>query len=218
MLNVKNTILLGTAHTGKSWAAAHFSGTTKRPLVVVIHNTVDPSYFENARGLLKDETLFVGVTSRQATLPLDFFHQQRKEYRNIWLSIYDLDPKQLKGFFESLTAAVKYSGNMLLVIDEAHLFISRRIAPPKLIGFFRGARRWGVDIMIVTHRYTDIHIDIRCIVNLALLFRVTESADLEHLGYEMPVEHLLQDIQVLSLGYHYFIFRDTGIVSGPTRL
>ena len=108
------------------------------------------------------------------------------------------------------------SGNLSLLIDEARLFASRFIVPPDVVGFMRGARRYGVDLLLVSHRLVDIDPDIRCIMSYLFLFRTTEYRDL--LNFEFGIEQV--PIAVEDLPDHEFLFIDKrmGSVEGPFTL
>lgn len=202
--------MLGTSYTGKSWAASQLVRFSPRGKTVLVHNRLDRSYLTG--GFSQQETQFIAVTGDSCVLPALFFFCVEKKI--VWFTVYDLSKDQVQMFLASLVRAVKEYENIFLLIDEAHFFLNRSSVTDEVIGFVRGARRWGVDLLLITHRYTDIHVDIRCVLNHLALFRVTEGRDLDLLGQEVQLSsELVGAIPTLGLGEHIYIFRDSGYVS-----
>ena len=124
-------------------------------------------------------------------------------------------------FIRSLVCAVKQVGDLALLIDEAHLFCGPGDAPDELIGFTRGARHWGVDLVFVTHGYKDISIGIRRVVTYLVLFRITDGHDLDVIEREL---HLRRDLRetIASLPDRRHVFVNRGLgdkgIFAPTTL
>lgn len=215
---IKNLLVVGTTYTGKSWLSGRVAHESPRSARVFVSNNVDKSFF-TTRGLKKKDTKFIAVTGTDWTVPEHYLHAQRSQWTNIWFTTYDITTEQTKEFLVSLINAVKYTGNLLLTIDEAHSYLNYRNVPREVVAFFRGARRWGVDLQLITHRYHDLSIDIRCILTLATVFRVVERHDLEVLSSEFALPpDVTEDIQGLALGEHYFVDRNSAYVSPRTKV
>jgi DNA helicase HerA-like ATPase len=207
---------LGTGYTGKSflsgWIAAHIC----RPFVVIVNIRKDPSYLSH---IDPSRTRFIKVLTSRYTVTADLLKKTRARSRYLYFSIYDLSPDETKEFFDSLIDAVREVGDLALFIDEAHLFCSRFQASKKLIGFIRGARHYGVDVVLVSQRLKDIDVGIRCVLTHLVLFRTTESSDLEVLSNELGLgQAAAETIRTLPDRQHVFCNRRTGYISPPNTL
>jgi len=206
---------LGTTYTGKSFMAGYLAAKTRRRFVVILHTRPDPSYVDR---LPRSRTRYVAVKAPQPRISTRFLRETRRDYRYLYLSIYDLSPQETQDFLRSLVSAVKEIGNLLLVIDEAHLFCSRFQVPRELVGFIRGARFFGVDILLVTHRLRDIDVGIRCVLTHLILFRTVEAGDLDVLSNELSLETHASEIRGLPDRKYLFVDRRTGYISPETQI
>jgi DNA helicase HerA-like ATPase len=167
---------------------------------------------------IKKPARFVAVRTGNSRITSSYLRKTRRRYRYLYLSVYDLTPDQTKAFLSGLISAVKEVGNLALIIDEAHLFLSRFQAPPKVIGFVRGARFYGVDVIMVTHRLKDIDIGIRCVITHMMLFRSVDRGDIDVLAHELGMGDAAEVIQELLDRTHIFVNRRTGYVSPKTQI
>ena len=207
---------LGTTYTGKSYGAGWIAAHSTRPFVVIVNIRRDPSYLAH---IDPAKTRFVKVLTPHCTVTADLLKKTRTGSRYLFFSIYDLSPDETTTFLESLVGAVREVGDLLLIIDEAHLFCSRFQAPKKLIGFIRGARHYGVDILLVSQRLKDIDVGIRCVLTHLILFRTTEATDLDVLSGELGLgQAATETIRTLPDRQHVFCNRRTDYISPPNIL
>jgi len=211
---IKIALILGTTNSGKSWLAGRVAAEVARPFVVVVHIHRDPSYLHHLTGPVR----FVAVTSDSYTLTPAFLQQTRQKYRYLWLSVYDLSPAQVSAFLSSLVSSVKQVGDLALFIDEAHFFCSRYQVPDSLIGFIRGARKYGVDIVLITQRLKDIDIGIRCVMQQLVLFKTIEPLDLDVLATDLRMGARAEEVRALPPWHHLYVDLIAGDTSPPTRL
>ena len=209
----KIILVLGTTYTGKSWVTSDFVAHLRRPFIIIVHTHPDESYLHQ----LSSQTRFVAVSSVSYRVTSRFLEETRRRYRCLWLSVYDLDLMETREFLSSLAQAIKIVGNLGLVIDEAHLFCSRFQVPRDVIGFIRGARFYGVDVVFVTHRLKDLDIGIRCVLTHLVLFRTVEQADLDVLAGELDMRRAAEQLRLLPNKKHLFVNRHTGYISLPTQ-
>lgn len=208
MATPKIALILGTTYTGKSYAAGYLASRIRRDFVVIVHLRRDPSYFFHVD---PRRTRFVSVSTGQHLVSPNFLRATRAAgYRYLWLSVYDLSPDETKEFLTSLVRAVKEVGNLALFIDEAHIFCARHQVPPAFIGFVRGARHYGVDVVLVTQRLKDIDVGIRCVLTHLVLFRTVEAMDIEVLAGELGVGTDAEELRHYPDGVHLFVNRRTG--------
>ena len=192
----KIVLVLGTTYTGKSYLTGYLARHINRKFVIILHTHPDDSYRldEEAHG----ETRWVAVRSPHCTITPRFLAETRKHYRYLYLSIYDLSLNQIRLFLSSLAAAVRVVGDLALFLDEAHQFCHRQQVPDDFVGFVRGARFWGVDVVLVTHRLRDIDVGIRCVITHMILFRSMEQNDIELLEREMEMDQRAGAVRALD--------------------
>ena len=210
----KIALILGTTYTGKSWVGAWLAKHICRKFVVVVHTHRDTSYLEQ----LGRRVRFVAVRSPHTQVTAAYLQATRRRYRYLYLSVYDLSPEQTKLFLSSLVAAVKEAGNLALFIEEAHLFLSRFQVPREVIGFMRGARFYGVDVVLISHRLKDIDVGIRCVITHMILFRTTERVDLDILARELDLGAAADRVRLLPDRKHLFVNRRTGFIGRQTQI
>jgi len=211
----KIVAIIGTTYTGKSWTTSDFAARLRRPFIVVVHTHPDESYRQHH--LFSGETRFVAIRAVSYRITSRFLDETRRRYRCLWMSVYDLDLVQTKEFLSSLVQAVREVGNLGLLIDEAHLFCSRFQVPRQMVGFIRGARLYGVDVVLVTHRLRDIDVGIRCVLTHLILFRTVEQADLDVLAGELTLGQAADQLRLLPDRKHLFVNRRTGFISPQTQ-
>jgi len=210
----KIALILGTTYTGKSWLGAWLAAHIRRQFVVIVHTHRDSSYLHH----LKRRVRFVAVRSPHTHISADYLHQTRRRYRYLHLSVYDLSPEETKVFLSSLIAAVKEEGDLALFIEEAHLFLSRYQVPREVVGFIRGARFYGVDVIIISHRLKDIDVGIRCMLTHLVLFRTSERVDLDILTRELDLGSAAERVRLLPDRKHMFVNRRTGFIGRQTQI
>lgn len=208
--------MLGTIYTGKTWVAGWLASHIRRPFVVIVHTHPDTSYIEH---IGRRRARFVAVRSPASGITAQYLEQTRRRYRYLYLSIYDLSPEAARVFLASLIGAVRETGDLALFIDEAHLFCSRFQVPREMVGFIRGARFYGVDIILVSHRLKDIDVGIRCVLTHLVLFRTTEKVDIDILDRELGLGSAAAErIRLLPDRKHVFVNRRTGYIGPQTQI
>jgi len=208
----KIALIQGTAFSGKSWLAGWIARRIRRSFVVIVHSRPDESYLAH---LEKERIRFIGVHTGNYRLSASFLRQtKRRKYRYLWLSVYDLSPQETGKFLSCLIEAVKEVGNLALFIDEAHLFLSRFQVPDTVVGFIRGARHYGVDVILVSQRLRDIDIGIRCVLTHLMVFRTTDETDLSILAGELGVgKEMARKIKFLPNQKHLYVNRAYPIIT-----
>jgi DNA helicase HerA-like ATPase len=94
---------------------------------------------------------------------------------------------------------------LLVVIEEAHNYIPLDETPSSIMirDLVRGARHWGISVMIISQRPSGIHRDALNIVNTNIIFRL-KGTDLEYIKQFTPfTREELEDIQLLPEGIAY---------------
>ena len=201
----KIALVLGTAFTGKSWLAGWIARRIRRSFVVIVHNKLDESYLAH---LQRERTRFIALHAGNYQVSASFLRQTKRKYRYLWLSVYDLSPQETGEFLSCLVEAVKEVGNLALFIDEAHLFCSRFQVPESVVGFIRGARHYGVDVILVSQRLRDLDIGIRCVLTHLMVFRTTDETDRTILARELGVgEEMARKIKFLPNQKHFYVNR-----------
>jgi DNA helicase HerA-like ATPase len=94
---------------------------------------------------------------------------------------------------------------LLVVVEEAHNYIPFDETPSSVMirNLIRGARHWGVSVMLISQRPSGIHRDAINIVNTHIIFRL-KGTDLEYIKQFTPLtKEELEDIQILPEGVAY---------------
>jgi len=208
----KIVLILGTMYTGKTYAAGYLARALNRPFIIIVHTHPDESY--RIRNAARNTTRWIAVRAPACTVSPHLLRETRRHHRYLYFSIYDLSTKQTQIFFASLAAAIRQVGNLGLFIDEAHLFCRYQLVGDDFIGFVRGSRHFGVDVVLVTHRLRDIDVGIRCVITHMVLFRTTEENDIELLARELGMkrEDALK-VRQLPDRQHLFVDRRTNYIS-----
>jgi len=212
----KIVLVLGTTFTGKSYAAGYLARHINRDFVVIVHSHPDESYLLHQAH--KGKTRWVAVRAPHCTITPRFLAETRNHYRYLYLSIYDLSLAQTRVFFSSLAAVARAVGNFALFIDEAHLYCRYQQVADEFVGFVRGARGWGIDLVLVTHRLHDIDVGIRCVITHMILFRTIEQNDIDVLGRELGMGQAAEQVRALPDRKHLFVDRRTGYISPPQQV
>jgi len=213
----KYVLFCGVTGSGKTHLAAAYAEQIARPFVVILHVSPDLVYLSRFPA---EKTKLVSLDSSAHIVRPEVFDTVRASgIRYLYLSAYDLTPSQIREMLSSLVLSAKASQDLALVIDEAHTFARRGYAPPSLVGFSRGARRWGVDIAWVTQRYVDIDPDIRTNFGYMALFRMPQELDREKLATEVNRPDLDADA-LAEIPLRSFVFCDLRIggVTAPQTL
>jgi len=180
---------------------------------VIVHTKPDESYLAHI-----DRKRARFVAGGRHLVNSDFLRQTRRDYRYLWLSVYDLSPDETREFLSSLVGAIKQVGNLALFIDEAHLFCSRFQAPRCVVGFMRGARHYGVDVILVSQRLRDIDVGIRCVLTHLIVFRTTDETDLNILAGELGVgKEVAREIKFLPNRKHIYVNRAYPVTEAVAR-
>ncbi len=209
-------LILGTLWTGKTWAAGWIAARIRRPFVVVVTIRQDPAFLDHFR---KPWTLCRAVTSPAPAITAAYLERIRERHRYLYLSLYDVSSEETNRFLESLVEAVKQSGDLCVVLDEAHMLCHRTIVSEPITRFMRGARHYGVDVLLVTHRLMDIDIGIRCVLTHLIVFRTKSSHDLKILERELDVPpETIRTIRQLRDQFHVFVNHRLGTISAPMKL
>lgn len=217
----RNILILGTSYSGKSYAAGYAAANISRDFVVIVSHQIDEAMLEHIQ---TSKAVFMRATPRSHVVTsafLDTLRTGEPTVRYLYIIVEDLHPEQVKTFLRSLVSAVKKSRNLCLIIDEAHAFCDRVNAPKELLGFGRGARHYGVDLILVTHRLYDVDVSIRCVLTHLVLFKTIEGRDLDELALRLDLGDSRARV-VAELPLQSFLFVNRRLpgdhIAAPDRL
>ena len=94
---------------------------------------------------------------------------------------------------------------LLVVIEEAHNYATSEESPSSVVirDLIRGARHYGIGVVLVSQRPSGIHRDALNIVNTYMVFRL-KGTDLDYIKQFTPfTREELEDVQVLPEGVAY---------------
>jgi len=182
-----NILVLGTTFTGKSYLAAKSISWSPQPHVIVLHTKFDYSYLDQ---LSPKYTRILRVLK-----PYPLSKRYFKDKRVLFCVITGLHERPLAQFLVEVVNTISSIGNCLFIIDEAHIFLKRNQVPYSLVSFIRASRHFYTDVVMVTHRLTDIHPDIRAVITHLAVFRTVGALNFEvlkreFLGDQAPIEEI----------------------------
>lgn len=79
-------------------------------------------------------------------------------------------------------------GNMLMVLDEAHMICTNRTMPPSLMMAMVDGRRRGLDILYVSHRFATVNRMLTTNTDEFWFWKIIEPADLDGIRGRCGVE------------------------------
>lgn len=172
-------LILGTSTTGKSWLRdwiiSQYIKHKKRRYYVVIDDRKN-----NAEMLYKKYDFHIEEINRSMINKRYNFEQFIRDKERVYILPQDLNNAEVKKLLNRLSLAVWNLTNTLLVIDEAYQFLKRgKYEVEEVERISRGGRKDYIDLMICTHKITDIPTDLLNLFNIYISFRTTEKNNLD---------------------------------------
>lgn len=213
----RNILILGANYTGKTYAAGFAAANVSRDLVVIVHTHPDASYLDH---IGRNRTRFVEATSSGYSITPQLLEETRKgaseRYkRYLYVTVKDLAPSDQRAFLDRLARAAMTAGNLALFIDEASVLCTRMTIPESFHRLVRGARHYGLDLTLVTHRVYDIDPGVRCVLTDLVLFRIVEPRDLDVLARHLDLGSRAERIATLADRHFLMVNRRRDSVTGP---
>jgi DNA helicase HerA-like ATPase len=101
---------------------------------------------------------------------------------------------------------------LLIVIEEAHLWISKEV-PKEAANFLdrvvRLLRKKGIGVMLISHKISDFDAAMRSSMNVSIIFRTKYEGDLDSVSRTLGSE-FSKMVPSLPVGYSIFHSADLG--------
>lgn len=143
-----NFAILGKSGSGKSTLARSVVqklATDKK--MIVLDNSDDHIKIPGIKRLMLDESRARKVSPAKLI----------ENYERVLIETEYLAGDTLKSFINDLCLSVWHAGNIVLMIDEAHLFFPKFGYPAELEKLIRTARKRAIDLVFVTQQFTDMN-------------------------------------------------------------
>jgi DNA helicase HerA-like ATPase len=173
--------VFGTAGTGKSW----FTKWIVKQYLKLKKRRYNVIFDDNIRNIKEYEKMGFHIQEvDQQTINLNIDYTSFIQYHEKIVFLFnDLLPEETPIILNAVADSLYKLSDSLLVIDEAHYFLQRgKHIPKSVIRYARGGRKQGSDILISTHRTTDIDPDIINLLNCIISFRVNEINTLQRIS------------------------------------
>ena len=89
-------------------------------------------------------------------------------------------------FIDGLTETIWNMKNIVLMIDEAHIFFPRSNYPKGIERLIRAGRKGGIDTVLITQNFTDLNITALKQAHYLAVFRLTEQNEIERIARRFP--------------------------------
>ena len=93
---------------------------------------------------------------------------------------------EVNKFMNRLCDEVWKRGDVVLLIDEAHVFFPRSNYPRGIETLIRAGRKGGIDTVMVTQNFTDLNLTALKQAHYLAVFRITENNEIERLARYIP--------------------------------
>lgn len=167
-----NFAILGKSGSGKSTLARSVVqklATDKK--MIVLDNSDDHIKIPGIKRLMLDESRARKVSPAKLI----------ENYERVLIETEYLAGDTLKSFINDLCLSVWHAGNIVLMIDEAHLFFPKFGYPAELEKLIRTARKRAIDLVFVTQQFTDLNSTALKQAHVLCFFKFTDVNELRML-------------------------------------
>ena len=163
--------VFGTSGTGKSymvkWILKRYMKNRKRDYFLIIDDDLE-NVKEYKKMGFKVEEINQNILNKNIN-----FAQYLKTVKKLVLVDQGLIKGEVREFLNNLGYQIRQMKSTLLIIDEAHHFLKRgKYEPEQILRYQREGRKRGNDLIITTHRITDISTDFHNLLNSLIVFRL----------------------------------------------
>ncbi len=184
----KNWLIVGKTGSGKSYFARELIRRSKKPYKVIVDISNE---YSKDRQFAKYGYVYMG--RENAYKGYDFV-RLIEEKKNVLFEVGDMVNDELVFFLNNLAYCIP--SNTLLVIDEAHQFFPRYRYSIGLERLLRTARKYNIDIVMVTQMIVDLNLVALKQARILVVFQMTEENELKKLkNYIENAEEVLPELK-----------------------
>lgn len=188
------TLIVGAAGSGKSYFANYIINNLKSKYKIII----DPSSEYELPGWA-----VVEINPFNYRQMLTGFHRILKKYKNVIVQFDFLTLEQQKEIVNYIAGLLFHIRNVVLLIDEAHLYADRHRPAPNLVLVATAGRKYGIHPIFITQRPQLLNSTIRSQTWFKIIMHVDDPRDVEAIrGYVYHAE------LAPNLPERWFIYRN----------
>ncbi len=190
-----NWLVVGKSGTGKSYFARRLADRlSEGKKLVVVDNSEDHAEIDGIYTLEVHQENIRKLSARKILEKLE---------RALLVFTYT-ETNDVNRFIDSLTEAIWDYKNVVLMIDEAHIFFPRSNFPKGIERLIRAGRKGGIDTLLITQNFTDLNITALKQAHYLAVFKLTEQNEIERIARRFPeARHVVPD-----LPEYHFMFVD----------
>ena len=172
-----NWLVLGKSGTGKSYFARRLAQRlAENKKLIVIDNSTDHDTIE---GIFPIEVHSENIKKLSPRKIIDKFER-------VLLYFTYTDTNSVNTFLNRLMNEVWNKKNIVVLIDEAHIFFPRSNYPQELEMLVRAGRKGGIDIVFVTQQFVDLNLTALKQAHYFGIFRMTEQNEIDRVARYIP--------------------------------
>jgi len=175
-----STLIVGTAGSGKSYFATYILLSLKSKFKLII----DPSSEYEIPGFA-----ILEINPFNYRDMLTSFHKIMKKYKNIIVQFDFLTLEQQKEVVNYIFGLLFHIRNVVVLVDEAHLYLGRYSPAPNGLLVATMGRKYGIHPIFITQRPQLLNSTIRSQTWFKIIFHVDDKRDIEAIrGYVSHAE------------------------------
>lgn len=188
------TLIVAASGSGKSYLADYIISKLKSKFKVII----DPSSEFEIPGWA-----IVEINPYNYREMLTNFHLILKKYKNIIVQFDFLTLEQQKEIVNYLAGLLFHIRNVILLVDEAHLYADKHHPAQNLVLIATAGRKYGINPIFITQRPQQLNTTVRSQTLYKIIGHMEDPRDMEAIRGYVPKAEL-----ALKLPERWFIYRN----------
>ncbi len=171
-------MICGKSGCGKSWFGRYilleYLKQKATKYIVILDDSSD-HFYSGLRG----KNFYLqeyGQTEAQGSYNWEKFIGDKKK---VIIETTNLTQEEITKLVNSVSKAVYNLGNVLFLVDEAHIFFPTYQSSVELERLLRGGRKRRIDIILITQTMIDLNLIALRLTNILILFQITEINEIK---------------------------------------
>jgi len=193
-------MLCGKSGCGKSWFGRYilleYLKQRATKYIVILDNSSD-HFYSGLRG----KNFYLqeyGQVEAQGSYNWGEFIRVNKK---VIIETTNLTEEETTALVDNVSKAIYNLGDVLFLIDEAHIFFPTFRSSVELGRLLRGGRKQGIDIILITQTMIDLNLIALRLTNILILFQITEINEIaraqQYFGVDKQILSNLRDREYL---------------------
>jgi len=181
-----NWLVIGKSGTGKSYFAKRLADRlSEGKKLIIVDNSEDHADISG---------VYLLEVHQENIRKLDPRKVLQKLERALLVFTYT-ETNDVNKFLDQLCEAIWEEKNIILMIDEAHIFFPRSNFPRGIERIIRAGRKGGIDILLITQNFTDLNITALKQAHYLAVLRLTEQNEIERVARRFPeARHIVSEL------------------------